>query len=101
MTTLVDRHLIRPEKLIEPMRPHSGCKGMRQGVGPAGEALGGCPVCWSKTTWRWNCSSCGYRTAWVEDNVAANEEIAAWAAHAPGLTGSASFGHMPQWWEAS
>ena len=92
------RHLARPEKLIEPRPPHNGCKGFRQGVGVLGEALGGCPFCWSKTTWRWNCSACSYRTAWVEENVAANEEMQAFHRHDVMADGAAA-GPMSMFWE--
>lgn len=93
------RHLMLPEKLVEPRPPHSGCRGMREGVDKrSGVQLGGCPQCWSRTTWRWHCRACGFRTLWVEENVAANEEMARFAAHDPGADGAAA-GRLPMWWE--
>ena len=92
------RHKMMPEKLITPMRPHDGCGGMIQRLGDSGEMLGGCPVCWSKTTYRWRCSECSYRSAWIEENVAYNAEAQAWMAHHPSAR-SAAFGHLPMPWD--
>jgi hypothetical protein len=92
-------HRVVPEKYVQPMNRHAGCKGLRQQVDKAsGAMLGGCPTCWSRTTWRWNCSSCDYQSAWVEDNVAANEERAAFDAHR-GFSTAATVGGMRMWYD--
>ena len=93
-------HRVVPEKYVQPMNPHRGCAGPYQRVDrTTGVMLGGCPVCWSKTTWRWQCSSCEYKTAWVEDNVAANDEIQGFDAHRGYAT--AVSGRLPMWFERS
>ena len=47
-----------------------------------GGQFGGCHKCWSKTVYRWHCSLCRYRSAWIEDNVAYDEEVASFRSHA-------------------
>ncbi len=42
-----------------------------------------CGDCISTTTYRWRCSSCSYKTAWIEDGWALTAEQQAFASHHP------------------
>ncbi len=80
------RHLAIPEKLptgYKQWPPFQPChRTARLGVNKTtGVQWGGCGACWSKTIYRWNCSQCYYKSEWIEDGLAYEEERTAFRSH--------------------
>ena len=73
------RHLALHEKLptgYKQWPPFNVChRSARLGVNSVtGLQWGGCKDCWSKTIYRWCCSLCNYKSDWIEDGYAYENE---------------------------